>query len=134
MPVATLERTAAWGAPNVAAGVVSAIGELGTIGDRARVFPLASVTKLLTSMATLIAVEEGTVDLDEPAGPEGSTVRHLLAHASGLGVERGDPPLARAPGASIRMPVTSCWRSTSRRGLPSRSPTTWARPCSTRSA
>jgi CubicO group peptidase (beta-lactamase class C family) len=32
----------------------------------------------------LIAVEEGTVELDEAAGPPGSTVRHLLAHASGL--------------------------------------------------
>jgi CubicO group peptidase (beta-lactamase class C family) len=31
-----------------------------------------------------VALEEGTVDLDEPAGPSGSTVRHLLAHASGL--------------------------------------------------
>jgi CubicO group peptidase (beta-lactamase class C family) len=32
----------------------------------------------------LVAVEEGTVDLDEPAGPPGATLRHLLAHASGL--------------------------------------------------
>ena len=32
----------------------------------------------------MIAVEEGIVSLDEPAGPVGSTVRHLLAHASGL--------------------------------------------------
>jgi CubicO group peptidase (beta-lactamase class C family) len=42
-----------------------------------------------------VAVEEGTLDLDEPAGPAGSTVRHLLAHASGLGpgFEPG-PPLA----------------------------------------
>ncbi len=42
------------------------------------------MTKLLTAWATLVAVEEGTVELDEPAGPPGSTVRHLLAHASGL--------------------------------------------------
>src|SRR5699024_9031609 len=28
--------------------------------------------------------EEGALELDEPAGPDGSTVRHLLAHASGL--------------------------------------------------
>jgi CubicO group peptidase (beta-lactamase class C family) len=44
----------------------------------------ASVTKLVTALAVLVAVEEETVDLDEPAGPPGSTVRHLLAHASGL--------------------------------------------------
>ena len=44
----------------------------------------ASVTKLVTALAVLVAVEEETVDLDEPAGPPGATVRHLLAHASGL--------------------------------------------------
>ncbi len=49
------------------------------------------MTKLLTGIATLVAVEEGTVDLDEPAGPEGSTLRHLLAHASGLPPEEGPP-------------------------------------------
>jgi CubicO group peptidase (beta-lactamase class C family) len=45
------------------------------------------VTKLLTGLAVLVALEEGTVDLDEAAGPEGSTLRHLLAHASGLAVD-----------------------------------------------
>ncbi|MCJ0903369.1 serine hydrolase [Rhodococcus sp. ARC_M6] len=53
-------------------------------GDQHRVFPLASVTKPLCAYAILVAVEEGAVELDQPAGPEGSTVRHLLAHASGL--------------------------------------------------
>jgi CubicO group peptidase (beta-lactamase class C family) len=51
------------------------------------------VTKLLTALASLVAVEEGAVDLDAPAGPPGSTVRHLLAHASGLPFEDG-PPIA----------------------------------------
>src|SRR5207253_6244656 len=37
---------------------------------------------------------EGLVDLDEPAGPPGSTLRHLLAHASGLPFDPG-PPIAR---------------------------------------
>lgn len=54
----------------------------------------ASVTKLATALAVLVAAEEGTVDLDEPAGPPGSTVRHLLAHASGLPFE-GPTPIAR---------------------------------------
>ena len=39
----------------------------------------------------LVAAEEGTLDLDEPAGPPGATVRHLLAHASGLPFEGGTP-------------------------------------------
>lgn len=55
-----------------------------TYGDQSRVFELASVTKLLVAYAALVAVEEGAVELDQPAGPEGSTVRHLLAHTSGL--------------------------------------------------
>jgi CubicO group peptidase (beta-lactamase class C family) len=54
-----------------------------------RVRPWASVTKALFALAAWIAVEEGTLDLDEPAGPAGSTVRHLLAHASGLAFEGG---------------------------------------------
>jgi CubicO group peptidase (beta-lactamase class C family) len=63
-------------------------------GDSAREFAWASVTKLATAVAALVAAEEGIVDLDEPAGPPGSTVRHLLAHASGLGFDEG-PPIAR---------------------------------------
>jgi CubicO group peptidase (beta-lactamase class C family) len=54
-------------------------------------FDWASVTKLATAVAVLVAAEEGIVDLDEPAGPPGSTVRHLLAHASGLPFEDGAP-------------------------------------------
>lgn len=57
---------------------------LDTHGDSAAPGPWASVTKLVTTLATLVAVEEGIVDLDEPAGPPEATVRHLLAHASGL--------------------------------------------------
>ena len=60
-------------------------------GPREHVFRWASVTKLVTALAALVAAEEGVIDLDEPAGPEGSTVRHLLAHASGLPFEPGAP-------------------------------------------
>ncbi len=62
-----------------------------THGDLERSFPLASVTKPLVAYAALVAVEEGTLDLDAAAGPEGATVRHLLAHASGLGEDEGRP-------------------------------------------
>jgi CubicO group peptidase (beta-lactamase class C family) len=60
----------------------------GTVEEQ---FPWASVTKLLVALASLVAIEEGTVDLDAPAGPPGSTVAHLLAHASGLPFEGGTP-------------------------------------------
>jgi len=78
-----------WGATTAAAGVVGAVESVR--GPRDVELPWASVTKLLTGTAVLVAVEEGTVDLDESAGPEGSTLRHLLAHASGLGPEPGPP-------------------------------------------
>ncbi len=49
-------------------------------------FAWASVTKLLVAVAGMVAVEEGTVSLDDPVGPTGSTLAHVLAHASGLPV------------------------------------------------
>lgn len=42
-------------------------------------------------MAVLIAVEEGSLALDQPLGPAGSTVSHVLAHASGLAPEADGP-------------------------------------------
>jgi CubicO group peptidase (beta-lactamase class C family) len=53
-------------------------------GDPERVFRWASITKLATALAILTAIDDGTIALDEAAGPTGSTVRHLLAHTSGL--------------------------------------------------
>jgi CubicO group peptidase (beta-lactamase class C family) len=81
-----------WPATTKAAGVLRA-GELAAAahGPPDHVFRWASVTKLVTALAALVAAEEGVIDLDEPAGPEGSTVRHLLAHASGLPFEPGAP-------------------------------------------
>jgi CubicO group peptidase (beta-lactamase class C family) len=74
-----------WPVPHVAAAVVAADGRvLATAGEQDREFRLASVTKLLSAYAVLIAVEEGALEWDRPAGPEGSTVRHLMAHTSGL--------------------------------------------------
>ena len=60
------------------------VRQVGETGPAARPFRLASVSKLFSAYAVLIAVEEGAVGLDDPAGPEPSTVAHLLAHASGF--------------------------------------------------
>src|SRR5881397_2167800 len=79
-----LQRIDEWPASAAAAGVVRDADVVAVRGPRDRVFRWASVTKLVTALAALVAAEEGILDLDEPAGPEGSTVRHLLAHASGL--------------------------------------------------
>ncbi len=80
-----------WPARTAAAGVVRDGEQVGVRGPRDHVLRWASVTKLVTALAALVAAEEGVIDLDEPAGPEGSTVRHLLAHASGLPFEPGAP-------------------------------------------
>jgi CubicO group peptidase (beta-lactamase class C family) len=80
-----------WDAGPAAAGVARAGGVVATHGPVAADFRWASVTKLLTGVAFLVAVEEGTVDLDEPAGPPGATLRHLLSHASGLPVDGSEP-------------------------------------------
>jgi CubicO group peptidase (beta-lactamase class C family) len=91
--VDALRQIEAWPARHAAAGVVTAGGRAAVHGESGRVFPWASVTKPVVALAVLVAAEEGVVDLDEPSGPPGSTVRHLLAHASGLPPD-GGPPLA----------------------------------------
>jgi CubicO group peptidase (beta-lactamase class C family) len=73
-----------WPVERVAAGVTDASATLATAGDPGWQVRTASVSKLLVGLAALVAVEEGAIELDEPAGPPGATVRHLLAHASGL--------------------------------------------------
>jgi CubicO group peptidase (beta-lactamase class C family) len=88
-----LAQIDAWPAEHAAVGVVRG-AETWADGQTGLEFHWASVTKPATAIATLVAAEEGIVDLDEPAGPEGSTVRHLLAHASGLPFE-GSRPIAR---------------------------------------
>ena len=83
-----------WPVANAAAAVIGPAGVLASHGNTERVFVLASVTKPLVARAVQIAIEEGVVDLDTAAGPPGSTVRHLLAHASGLAMH-SDQALAK---------------------------------------
>ena len=85
-------------------GRVRTLVEAGQIDE---VFPFASVTKPIVVWSALVAVERGLLDLDAPAGAgtahsaagamlPGATVRHLLAHASGIAFD-SDAVLA-APG------------------------------------
>ncbi len=83
-PLAAVDE---WPVAHVAAAVVDRDGVRWATGDLDRRFALASVTKPLVATAALLAVEEGSLALDRPAGPEGATVAHLLAHASGLGLD-----------------------------------------------
>jgi len=87
--VEPLRQIDEWGCDHAAAAV---LGRAEAVhGDTGHRFPWASVTKLASTVAILVAAEEGLVDLDEPAGPPGSTLRHLLAHASGLPLDPGAP-------------------------------------------
>jgi CubicO group peptidase (beta-lactamase class C family) len=86
-----LRQIDGWAADVAAAGVTRPETVVATHGDTQRAVRLASVSKPITALAVLIAAEEGVVDLDEAAGPPGATVRHLLAHASGLPFEGSEP-------------------------------------------
>jgi len=101
-----LDRVTTWPVPNCAAAIVTARGHqtpavIATTGDSSQQFRLASLSKTITGLTALIAVEEGSLALDEPLNPatcsvtihEGTTLRHLLAHASGLPFN-GDSPIA----------------------------------------
>ncbi|HST46560.1 serine hydrolase domain-containing protein [Jatrophihabitans sp.] len=96
-----LQQVLDWPVPHAAAAVLGPSGVLAEIGDTTRRFPLASVTKPLAALATLVAVEEGAIELDLPVpdyaptalSPELAaelgtmTLRHLLAHAAGLATD-----------------------------------------------
>lgn len=104
-----LATVADWPVDTVATAVTDGSQTLAEQGPTDDVFAFASVTKLLSAYATLITIQDGVVHLDEPAGPddapEGITVRHLLAHASGLPLERD----GAAPSAVERRRIYSNW-------------------------
>ena len=88
--MAVLDILADWPVTSAAAAVVGLSGVIAEYGDTRQRFALASVTKPLAARAAQIAIEEGAVDLDTEAGPPGSTVRHLLAHASGYAMHSAE--------------------------------------------
>jgi CubicO group peptidase (beta-lactamase class C family) len=93
--VAPLEDLiASWPVALAAAGVTDREATLWTAGDVGWAPRIASVSKLFAGICALIAIEELSLSLETPAGPAGSTVRHLLAHASGLPFD-GDTVIAR---------------------------------------
>lgn len=78
--------------------IFDARGSTSVVGPADTAFELASVTKLITSWAVLIGAAQGAYSLESvvPNATHGIgavTVRHLLAHASGLPFEDGAPVL-----------------------------------------
>jgi len=82
--MAPFDTLASWPVRHVAAMVTTADGVHHHHGDIDSPFPLASITKLLTAMAALVAHEEGTLPIDEPVTEEGATTADLLAHCAGI--------------------------------------------------
>lgn len=82
-PRSPLDDVADWGTPFAAAAVVRRGQVVAAVGDTARVVRVASITKLLTAWAVLVAVEEGAVTLEDPVGQPGCTLGLLLCHAGG---------------------------------------------------
>ena len=90
--MAALDAVASWDVAHAAAAVVGADGTvLDAIGDVDRRFELASITKVLSGWTAMVAVEEASVGLDQPAGQPGCTLRHLLAHAGGYPFDGAAP-------------------------------------------
>lgn len=87
----SLLAVGSWPVPDAAAGWVDRAGRSERTGATDRAFELASVTKPLFALAVLVAVEEGSLDLDQPIEIPGATIRHLLAHGSGLAPDERRP-------------------------------------------
>ena len=96
LAVSPLNQVGTWPVPNAAAAIIDFDQHVETTGDRSRTYRLASLAKVITTWAVLVAVEEGSVRLDSPVGQPGCTLRHLLTHAGGYPFD-GDVPLI-APG------------------------------------
>ncbi|ADG79327.1 serine hydrolase domain-containing protein [Tsukamurella paurometabola] len=94
----SLAELAQWPVEN-AAGALLRTDDARTVdgyGDLDAEYELASVTKLLVAYGILVAIEEEAIRLDQPVGPPGSTVEHLLAHASGLAFDSDEVVAAPA--------------------------------------
>lgn len=92
--VDVLATSRVWPVDHVCVGVTNVSETLAVDGDDTHVFRLASLTKVFTAWAILVAVEEGSASLDDPVGPPGATLRHCLAHAAGYAFD-GREPIAR---------------------------------------
>jgi CubicO group peptidase (beta-lactamase class C family) len=90
----SLEALATWPGVHAAAVIVRsrrASVVTASDGPMEQRFGHASVTKISSSLAVLIEVEAGRCTLEDQVGPPGSTLAHLLSHASGLPTDGTTP-------------------------------------------
>ncbi len=83
-----------WPVRNASAVTVGFDGAVALHGDTARRYRLASIAKVVSTLAMLVAVEEGSITLDSPVGQPGCTLRHLLSHAGGYSFDGATPIVA----------------------------------------
>lgn len=82
--MSVLAQIEQWPVDNAVSCLIDGDGSvIDQFGDMERSYSLASVTKLLSTYAFLVALEEEAISLTDPAGPEGSTVHHLFSHTAG---------------------------------------------------
>ena len=95
-----LLRIDEWPVNASAVAVVDVNGLVASRGDIEQVFALASITKLVTALSMLVAVEEGTVSWTDLVTP-GITLANLMSHSAGVrpeGVGRDESISVAAPG------------------------------------
>ncbi len=88
---AILQQIDSWPVHHSGVGVIAGDGSGSTHGDAQRLYRLASVSKPIAAWACLVAVEEGSINLDDAIGTNGATVRHCLSHAAGYGFDSTEP-------------------------------------------
>lgn len=82
--MSVLAQIEQWPVDNAVSCLIDGDGSvIDQFGDMERAYSLASVTKLLSTYAFLVALEEEAISLTDLAGPEGSTVHHLFSHTAG---------------------------------------------------
>ncbi len=95
------ELIGAAGFADAAIGVTDGDGVVFRYGNSASSYRIASVTKIFTALSVLLAVDDGTVSLDDETGPNGARLFHLLSHASGISFD--SPNVVLAPPGSRRI-------------------------------
>ncbi|WP_029136030.1 serine hydrolase domain-containing protein [Nakamurella lactea] len=84
-----------WPVGSASVAVIGPDGVLDLLDDGQR-HRWASVSKIASALTVLDGCQDGLLSLDTAAGPAGATVRHLLAHASGIAMDSDD--VLAAPG------------------------------------
>ena len=85
-----LDLIETWPVDRTAAAAIAPDGSVATAGDIDEAYEVASLTKLMSALAVLVATEEGSVALDQIVTDGGATVGDLLSHSGGMAPDTDD--------------------------------------------